>query len=42
MSQKQKQARNDYILIINVQKDFEGMVQEINEYYKEIVEEIKI
>jgi hypothetical protein len=36
MAQKQKQERNDYILITNVQKDFQGMCDEKKQEYREI------
>jgi hypothetical protein len=39
MSQKQKNARNDYVLTTNVQKDFDGMVEEMEKYYNEIIKE---
>ena len=35
-----RQARIDYVLITNVQKDFEGMVEEMNEYYKNYYKEL--
>lgn len=39
MSQKQRQSRNDYVLIFNLVKDYQGMVDEVNEEYKKITEE---
>jgi hypothetical protein len=37
MSEKQKQKRNEYILINKVQEDFEGICEEMKEYYAGIV-----
>lgn len=34
-----KKACDESILITNVQKDFEGMCEEMNNYYQEILEE---
>lgn len=35
-----KQKRIDDILITNLQKDFEGMCEEMDNYYKELTEEL--
>ena len=35
-----KIARNDSVLITNVQRDFDGMCTEMYNYYKELIEEV--
>lgn len=35
-----RQARNDYVLITNCQRDFAEMCEEMDNYYKELTEEI--
>lgn len=41
MAEKQRRERNDYILIRNLTRDFQGMCDEMKEYYEEIVLENK-